>query len=797
MDTIDRLMIGMERRMTKLLSVFSREHLRVQISRGGNSFTNLTKKVIRIAVYPFDECLPPEQLANAIKFLGYHEASHRRWTDISQSDVLHDEAFDLLKPLMGDKQSTMNFAHDILNSIEDGRIENSLVSEYVGLKSLRDWYRLRYRELSPVREGDSGFLVVRNDILSLATTGLHQKGFEEMFPPESDEAKAMDRLIPAITEYVTSKTMMEGKDAYLSIIKTLIDLYSPVLKKLAGPDIIELPEDLKEAILKSLEEQSNLNNESHNAESADNNHQVIGFLTDDAETDGEPSEDRPDILIDLRTKKPDANNKDEESTGNGNTTNSDDSSEENANQSKREDAESNSEENVNPSNSEEAENNSESAGNESKGCNTENKTDDVSNDSETKSSECNEKANSESGEPLKSSGDINSDSGNSQSGSDTDESQTESDKDESQSDSDAETSQSDEFNPNSDTLTKGADAFGTGYTEGVEERYSKAADKELIERVLDECLEKLSNMMDSADEYIQAKKEADVIKAESEETFGVPTQSELDDKAIELNIGRMRNTQINRVADYRSVPAPSYIKSKAGRDRRKIERYLKDIEAEALTGRYDGVFDKRAASKFIIGKSDVFMRRDIPSEFSSCAMIIKDDSSSMSWSEKEENAIGALAEIEEIFKGMIPLKIETFSTLGGNLSKVIKDWNDNDMSRNYAESYSRYNSPNGGNNDDFAILAASMQLLKRPEKNKLLIVIGDGEIPCPENVKKVIQWSRKQGIFIVFVFISESQEKLRSMEGRIKEVYEKMYTLCEPEKISDVLVNYMKKFIKL
>lgn len=87
MDTIDRLMIGMERRMTKLLSVFSREHLRVQISRGGNSFTNLTKKVIRIAVYPFDECLPPEQLANAIKFLGYHEASHRRWTDIYLSRI--------------------------------------------------------------------------------------------------------------------------------------------------------------------------------------------------------------------------------------------------------------------------------------------------------------------------------------------------------------------------------------------------------------------------------------------------------------------------------------------------------------------------------------------------------------------------------------------------------------------------------------------------------------------------------------------------------------------------------------
>ena len=310
MDTIDRLMIGMERRMTKLLSIFSREHLRVQISRGGNSFTNLTKKVIRIAVYPFDECLPPEQLANAIKFLGYHEASHRRWTDLSQSNILHDEAFDLLKPLMGDKQSTMDFAHDILNSIEDGRIENALVSEYEGLKSLRDWYRLRYREISP-------------------------------------------------------------------------------------------------------------------------------------------------------------------------------------------------------------------------------------------------------------------------------------------------------------------------------------------------------------------------------------------------------------------------------------------------------------ASKFIIGKSDVFMRRDIPSEFSSCAMIIKDDSGSMGWSGKEKNAIGALAEIEEIFKGLIPLKIETFSTMEGNLSKVIKDWNDDDMTRNYAESYSRYNFPNGGNNDDFAILAASMQLLKRPEKNKLLIVIGDGEIPCPENVKKVIHWSRKQGIFIVFVFISE------------------------------------------
>ncbi len=762
MDTIDRIIIGMERRMSKLLSIFSREHLQVQIKRGGSSFTDLTKKAIRIAVYPFDECLPPEQLANAIKFLGYHEASHRRWTDLSQSDVLHDEAFDLLKPLMGDKQSTMNFAHDILNSIEDGRIENALVSEYEGLKSLRDWYRLRYREMSPVREGDSGFLVVRNDILTLATTGLHQKGFEEMFPPESDEAKAMDRLIPAITEYVTSKTMMAGKDAYLKIINTLIDLYSPVLKKLAGPDIIELPEDLKEAILKSLEEQSNLNNERENAESADNNHQVIGFLTDDAETDGEPSEDRPDILIDLRTKKPDANNKEEKSTGNGNATNPDDISEENAN----------------PSNEEKSENDSEGAGNESKGCNLENKTDDVSTDSETESSEYNEEANSESGEPLKSSGDINSETDDSQTGSETND------------------SQSDEFADK--TSTSGADAFGTGETEGVDERYSKAADRDLVEKILDRCMEKLSNKMDSANELIQAKKEADAVKAEDEKnTLGVPTQSELDDKAIELKIERMKNTQINRVADYKSVPAPGNIKSRAGRNRRKIERYLKDIEAEALTGRYEGVFDKRAASKFIIGKSDVFMRRDIPSEFSSCAMIIKDDSGSMSWCEKEENAIGALAEIEEIFKGMIPLKIETFSTFGGNLSKVIKDWNDNDMTRNYAESYSRYNSPDGGNNDDFAILAASMQLLKRPEKNKLLIVIGDGEIPCPANVKRVIQWSRKQGIFIVFVFISESQEILRSMEGRIKEVYEKMYTLCEPEKISDVLVGYMKKFIRL
>lgn len=763
MDTIDRLMIGMERRMTKLLSIFSREHLRVQISRGGNSFTNLTKKVIRIAVYPFDECLPPEQLANAIKFLGYHEASHRRWTDLSQSNILHDEAFDLLKPLMGDKQSTMDFAHDILNSIEDGRIENALVSEYEGLKSLRDWYRLRYREISPVQEGNSGLLVVRNDILALATTGLHQKGFEEMFPPESDEAKAMDRLIPAITEYVTSRTMLEGKDAYLSIINTLIDLYSSVLEKLAGPDIIELPEDLKEAIRKSLEEQSNLGNERQNAESADNNHHIIGFLMDDAEEDGKTSGDRPDILIDLRTKKEDENNKDGESTGTGDSTNSDDPSEGD----------------VKSSGEDGTEDNSEGAEIENKGCNLEDETSDVSADNKPEASE-KKKNESETEDKLECSGDTSPDSN------------------ESQTDSDSDEPQHDALKPNTNTMEKGTDAFGTGGSpDGVDERYSKAADKELIESVLDECMEKLSNMMDSADEFTQAKKEADAVKAEKEETFGVPTQSELNDKAIELNIDKMRNTQINRIAEYKSVPAPSSVKSKAGRNRRKIERFLKDVETEALTGRYEGVFDKRAASKFIIGKSDVFMRRDIPSEFSSCAMIIKDDSGSMGRSGKEKNAIGALAEIEEIFKGMIPLKIETFSTIGGNLSKVIKDWNDNDMTRNYAESYSRYNSPDGGNNDDFAILAASMQLLKRPEKNKLLIVIGDGEIPYPENVKKVIQWSRKQGIFIVFVFISESQEILRSMEGRIKEVYEKMYTLCEPEKIADVLVNYMKKFIKL
>ena len=177
-------------------------------------------------------------------------------------------------------------------------------------------------------------------------------------------------------------------------------------------------------------------------------------------------------------------------------------------------------------------------------------------------------------------------------------------------------------------------------------------------------------------------------------------------------------------------------------------------------------------------------------------MIIKDDSSSMRGDLKEPYAIRAISELEEMLKGIIPLKISTFSTSSDtHFMKVIKDWQANDFSRNYCQSYGMVNDPSGGTNDDFAIMNASAQLLKRPEKQKMLIVISDGESAYPDYVTKAVKYARKNKIFLVSLFIGAPQV-VKQKRAAFEKMYEKYFSCCTPDELAAVMVSYIKIFIK-
>lgn len=238
-------------------------------------------------------------------------------------------------------------------------------------------------------------------------------------------------------------------------------------------------------------------------------------------------------------------------------------------------------------------------------------------------------------------------------------------------------------------------------------------------------------------------------------------------------------------------------KNRTRRARRKIEEYLKVTNYD-IPGRYEGAFDINAASKFIIGRRDIFTKKNSPVESDACCMIIKDNSSSMDnhLGSKEEYAIQAISELEEMLKGIIPLKISTFSTSSDDhIMTVIKDWQTDDFDRNYTKSYSAMNDPYGGTNDDFAIMNASAQLLKRPEKQKMLIVISDGESAHPDFVKKAVKYSRKNGIFLVSLFIG-TPRTIANKRAAFEDLYEKYYSCCTPDELADVIVTFLKKFIR-
>jgi nitric oxide reductase activation protein len=282
----------------------------------------------------------------------------------------------------------------------------------------------------------------------------------------------------------------------------------------------------------------------------------------------------------------------------------------------------------------------------------------------------------------------------------------------------------------------------------------------------------------------------------AEETTAL-TPSDLDNLKKTLDIDGYyinRHTEVNKVSSYRPFPADNSIVVRASQTQQMLKNLLASKNRKPRTGRREGHIDPNLLGRFVVRGSD-FMKVDgKPYKTDACCYILKDHSGSM-WGLKEEFAISALAEMEEIFKSIMPLKMTSFDMCN---FRVIKDWTDLDNDRSYATSFHKAgNEPDGGNNDSLAIACATSQLLKRREKNKLLITVSDGLPPSTEEVKKVVRWSRDQGIFVIGVMIAEDEYAYERYREQFLGMYEKYCIVCSPEKLGSYLVDYTRKFLNL
>ncbi len=112
-------------------------------------------------------------------------------------------------------RSVQQFTHFIVNSIEDGRMERRMAAAFPGFKIDMRYCRAKSWAHSPmdmsldVSKPSGKLIAILNQVLSLATTGLYQKGF---LSTVTDPAiiSQVDSLKPLIRNGVTARSCRKG-----------------------------------------------------------------------------------------------------------------------------------------------------------------------------------------------------------------------------------------------------------------------------------------------------------------------------------------------------------------------------------------------------------------------------------------------------------------------------------------------------------------------------------------------------------------------------------------------------------
>ena len=887
--------------LSRQMAVFLKgRRLPVNITIGGKgSFTN--GKTLNVDITTEEaENLNKAEITKIAKFKCYHEASHVRFTDNAEyehcvramTQVITDEAFAQGKRLNG--EMIYRFCYRLLNAMCDGRIENLLLTLLPGLKALRDWVRLREWQKGSTK-GLTPLQIVSNNILAISTLGIYSKGFEEEYPKGTMLREIVDKCIDPISDYVTSDTIAEGEKAAMKVVDMIKDI---VIENFENMNVNQIPDWLKKMIEDALKGNENFNRDKSTEEVK--NGPTIGIITDDSEESEGDNEngEQPDIIIDLRTKKPekeedesqesDSDSEDSEDEGNtaDNSSETQSENEEGSSQTADSDSEDSEDEDNTADNSSETQSENEEGSSQTADSDNEDSTENASSsensssserssdneedstempsqeeaeelfdetvskeikpdsssdeDSEEDNTEANignglgeeddeedsdeeQKASSQSDDSSlgddsenddehSTSNEQNNPSNESSDNESSDEEEKEQSSNEndnssmssssSETDSDSNKDESEEELNSDDDLSNPTDEYDTDSDSQSEEEMDSSQETF-------EALQKIAEEFEKAIEERLRKAAEELSETTTKEVQTTSKSMEASDRVEDSNNTRLNDDDIDflRKEGYlnrcNSVPsvlleprrgkfrAPKEIELRATSSRHTVQNIIasqQDMDREDV---YSGELNESALGKFICGRGDVFRIEGEEKDPSLAVYIAKDDSYSMH-GKKEDMAIEALAFIEDIFKPLVPLKITTFND---KRFDVIKEWDDREDT-SYTYSFHAWHSPDDSNDDALAIMNGAMQLLKRPEEQKLLIMISDG-LPCcsQESVHKAVEWARKKGVFVISFFIGEKKE-VEEIYPNLKAMYSRYFCGVHPSILGPSLIKFLRSFIE-
>lgn len=239
------------------------------------------------------------------------------------------------------------------------------------------------------------------------------------------------------------------------------------------------------------------------------------------------------------------------------------------------------------------------------------------------------------------------------------------------------------------------------------------------------------------------------------------------------------------------IPLPAELQGRGATLAKVVDRYFKEQSSPRVHNMRSGMIDGRRLTRLARNDVRVFQKKGVDKPGDTAVYILIDDSGSMCGA-KTEAAFCAAAVQEEGFKAHIPLKIASFTEDGAIIHKVIKGWDEQhpwNCCYNFLMHHDGYQY---GNEDNYDIRIATQELLKRPEKNRILIVLSDGTPGDVEDTRAAIDEARKRGIKVAGIYFEYGEIGMEADD--FKHMYQRDYVCCTTDEIDKNLSKILKAF---
>lgn len=307
------------------------------------------------------------------------------------------------------------------------------------------------------------------------------------------------------------------------------------------------------------------------------------------------------------------------------------------------------------------------------------------------------------------------------------------------------------------------------------------------------------------EEAVIAAMEAAAENASAESSFameatkntGTPKRKETEDNSSVLDFaGDISDICTDFIEQFRrynlTEDLPVDIAAECRTARAKYEHYFMSRKKPSQRGARTGRIDPRSISRVVMRNLDVFELPGEDNSFSGCIYVLVDNSGSMGGN-KKWNALAICARLEEIFKGLVPLKIVAFDSTEGTNYEIIKNWND-DFQKNCSWNYLMHSRCGGGTPTTESLLIAQKELESRTEKHKMILLITDENARYSgEKLPGAITHIRKQGTQLTAAYVEEglADSDKRSFEY----LFGKADALAvPPEELCRAILPVVRKF---